>query len=369
MKKQIWVLALLTLCVGFGSIAFGDAPTTTPAPYVLIQPTNLRQVDVGDRHALCDASVADAVKSALASIKPTTRPTTMPSDLVDRLASSRATLVQQIAADLNLPADKAGKFLDGTVQPALERLAELKPRVYVVVATQDQVTAAIKAGWHAPLFRYNPLAEHTFYLANISIPTEGTMDDTVLWAEIQPGASNQDIAAAVSLAYSNFEGGFADAISNDGMVQVRNLMIKFVTDNAITPLKLPWSEQWLGMGIGGAMGCKYSAPILGISRADLTSALGADNPDNPIRPASVDLLHSFDPTSVKPEFLALYVDAVSRRSTKVIADLLKQSGDGAVAKILTAVAQQHPADNDALLQLIQQTTGVDLTPSMGPPQF
>jgi hypothetical protein len=370
---RIQVVAFISITAGllFGTPQVrADAPTTAPAaPYVLIQAANLQQVDVGDRHALCDVSIAGAVKAALASIKPTTQPTTMPSDLVDHLAAARGTLVRQMTADLNVPADKSGKFLDETVKPALQRLVDLKPRVYVVVATQQQVTAAIRAGWHAPLFRYNPLADHTFYLATIGIPTEGAMDDTVLWAEVQPGASDHDVADAVQQAYEIFGGGFAQAISNDGMVEVRNLMIKFVNDNSIAPLKLPWGEQWLGMGIAGTMGCKYSAPILGISREDLTAALAADNPENPIKPASVDLMHSFDPNSVKSEYMALYVDAVSRKATKVMADLLKQAGDGAVAKILTAIAQAPPADNDGLVQVIQKTTGVDLTQELGPPAF
>ena len=62
----------------------------------------------------------------------------------------------------------------------------------------------------------------------------------------------------------------------------------------------------------------------------------------------------------------MYLDALRRKSAAVINDWLIRAGTGAVGKIIAAAKQSKPADGEALAKLIQEKTGIDLTPALRP---
>lgn len=272
-----------------------------------------------------------------------------------------------MAADLAVPEDKVAAFLGDKLGAELGKMADVKPRIFVLVATQEEVTAAMKAGWADPRFHYNPLADHTFYRPNIRITTDRPMDDAVLWAEVQAKSSPADVADAVVKAYQDTEGEFTSAVSNEAMVLTRNLFIQFVGDNVVTPLKLPPTEQWFGLGLMASMSAKYTSAVTGIGRADLLAPLSVENADNPLKSAPLDLLHPLDPAAIKPQYMPFYIDAMSRKATRVLGKLIEKSGDGVVPKLIAALRDKPPADNDALVKTIQDVTGVDLTTDLLPP--
>jgi hypothetical protein len=290
----------------------------------------------------------------------------MPSDMLTRLAASRATIIAQMLADLNIPADKTATFLDGPLKKDLAQLASINPKVYVIVATQADVTAAEKAGWHAPLFYYNPMAGQTVYQPNVRVPLDHEMDDVVLWTPVDPSATDADIADALDKTLEDFENGFQQSTFQDALVQTRDEFVRFIAQEVTKPLKLPVDGDWFGLGLLGASSAKYMALVTGLPRADLAAAAASDSNSNPVRPEPIDLMHPIAPSDIKPEYLPYYVDAMSRKGAGAVNYLLDKSGDAAIPKLLTAINAKPPADNAALLQIIQTVTGVNLSPELMP---
>jgi hypothetical protein len=76
---------------------------------------------------------------------------------------------------------------------------------------------------------------------------------------------------------------------------------------------------------------------------------------------AVDLLAPMEAKDMVPELIPAYASAVSRKSIKVIDELTLHAGDGAIGKIMAAVKEKKPADGAALVALVREITGVDLT--------
>jgi hypothetical protein len=91
-----------------------------------------------------------------------------------------------------------------------------------------------------------------------------------------------------------------------------------------------------------------------------------DNPQNPVRSESIDLLHPADPSTMKREWLPAYNDAYRIKSARVVRQWLSQAGDSAVALALVAFRASPPADGQALIRMIKMSTGVDLTDAVKP---
>jgi hypothetical protein len=69
---------------------------------------------------------------------------------------------------------------------------------------------------------------------------------------------------------------------------------------------------------------------------------------------------------VRPEWVNAYTDAYRRRAMQVVGKLVTDGGGGAIGKVIAAIKQDRPADGAALVQLVKQVTGVDLTNDLGP---
>jgi hypothetical protein len=367
-RVSVAALAVFVLSMVACQIAWPDTPTTVPARYALIMPPGMQQVTVAGRTVVCPPQFVGDADSALSKITAATPPTTTASDLLERLAQSRAILIAQMSQDLSVPKDKVVTFLDDKLRPAIQTMADVHAHLYVLVATQKQVTTAIKSGWHAPLFRYNPLADYTFYAPRVLVPADRPMDDVVLWSEVKDSDSDAAISKGTVKTIEDFESGFPLSTGQSAVLQSRNLFINFVAENVVDPLKLPTSSEWFGLGLCGAISCKYTADITDLPRTALAAAISADSPSNPIQSAQQDLLHEFDPSSINAEYMPFYRDAISRKGAAVVQKLLDRAGDAAIAKIVIAVKAHPPADNLELVHVIQGATGVDLTNDLLPPQ-
>ena len=100
-------------------------------------------------------------------------------------------------------------------------------------------------------------------------------------------------------------------------------------------------------------------------RDQLVQAAIFEHPQAPLKMTAVDLLHPADLKMVRQEAIPAYFDTVRRKSTRAIQYMLeKGGGDAAIAKALAAVRDKKPADGPATVKVVQEATGVDLTPAL-----
>ncbi len=351
------------------TLLLADTPAAAPATrpvYTLLMPPGMETVTVGPYTAICPPPYKELVRKGLAQITPATRPTTMASDILKNLAASRKLVQDEMVADFNLPAAQVADFLENTLKPALEKVSQFHSTSYIIVASQDEMIALMRGGWHAPLFHYNPLANHVFYSPSVPVTSGVAQDDVVLWNEVKPGESDADTIAGMNLQMHNFEGGFQYVAGQVALLEVRRQLIQFLSEKVVKPLSIPDTEQWFTFGILGVMGSKYGAIITGSSRASMVAAFSSDDPNAAVQSGPLDLLHEFDSRVIKPQYQPLYLEAVSRKGTAVVEKLVESAGDSCILKILTAIRAKMPADGTELVAVIKSQTGVDLTNDLSP---
>jgi hypothetical protein len=330
-------------------------------------PPGMQLITVGTHHALCPPEYAQVAREGLEKLTPVTRPTTTASTMLEKLAASRQTLIEQMTADLGLPRQKVTAFLDGPLKLALEDVAGLQAQSYLIVATEQQLTDAMKSGWHAPMFHYNKLIDRAIFDPQVLVTSGRKQDDMVLFSVVKPGEPDAQITQDMIDQLHAFDGGFAYGGSQEALLQVRTQLVKFMGDDVVMPLNLPASQQWFGMGLLGALECKYASILSGIPRSELVAAGTADTQSNPLLSAPIDLLHEFDPNDIKPQFMPYYLDAASRKATRVVDKIMNKAGDAAVLEIINSIRGTHPADNAALVKIINDDTGMDITADLLPP--
>lgn len=334
-------------------------------PYTVIVPQGMTLVQVGSRCAICPPADVPAVRQGLADVAPSTQPTTQPSDLLAHLASQHDSLSSEISADLLIPSKTVNDFLDTKLKKIITQMADVNPRCYMLVCSEAEVTTAVKQGWHAPLFYYNRVADHVFFNPQIIINTTRQADDLVVWTETRDGELDTDISAAVSRTSNDLQESMKRDVSDSTINAVTLVFQKFIADSAATPLKLPPSEQWFGRGVITAMSCKYTAELTGIWLPQLQQIMSMERGSHFILASQLNLLTGIDPSSVRPEYLPYYDDAVERKAGRVVEKLLAKD-PAAVTKLLTAIHASLPPDNLALVSLIRQTTGIDVTDDLLP---
>src|SRR4051812_6150282 len=162
--KRSALTVLLTIATAAGGSHAQQAPpapprpATAPAvpPYVLVMPPGYQKVVVGEHTAVCLPADAEWVKKGLTEAKPATRPTTMPADLLKRIADNRAAVVKQMVADLALTDDKQpNRLFDEQIIPTMKKLEALRPPIYFLICTREQLRELTKAGWGEPRYHYN----------------------------------------------------------------------------------------------------------------------------------------------------------------------------------------------------------------------
>jgi len=143
-------------------------------------------------------------------------------------------------------------------------------------------------------------------------------------------------------------------------------VVEFIDKQAIEPLKLKPDQTWFGQGVETVLSSRYMADLAGADYEQIVGRLLRDRPGNPVRSDTVDLLHPADPSSMRPEWVPAYEDAMRIKSSRVVHDLIAKAGQTAIPMSFSAIRASPPADGPALLKLIATVTGVDLSNDVKP---
>jgi hypothetical protein len=365
LRHAVFACAILVI----GALASAQpAPATTPASqptsrprYVMSVPPGFHKVESGFRVVLCEPADDAWVKQAIANTPPTTMPTTMPTDVADKLKERRSILIARIAGDLSLKETKLVEdLIDKTLIPQVQKLGELQPPIFYLVATRDRIKQLLKAGWTDPHMRYNRMADDVDFRPDLRLTDDRPMDDMVMPVIYPPESTPEQRIKALEQTLRFNENAVLDAFSRRGQLITQLSIIEFIQKQALEPLKLKDDQQWLGLGMQAVLSVKYMHDLLGVNEKELLDRMMRDDPRNPVRPDAIDLLHPADRNQMKREWVPLYGDAFRVKSARVVRAWSEKCGESAVATTLAAIRANPPADGPALLKLINVTTGVDL---------
>jgi hypothetical protein len=341
-----------------------SAPATSQrARYELTMPPGMVKVIVGERVAICDPADEAWVKEILTQTGPATRPSTMPSDLITSLNAKRNDIIKAMAGDLGLSdAAAINQQLDSSVIPALQKFQNFKPSIFLMPITRQKLLALVKGGWRNPQFYYNRAADDVSVNTNIAMSVDRPMDDYIVPAIADQSATIETRKDALKNELLQLELGVLQRVSSEAELTLQTELAKVIEKLAVAPISpLKPGQEWFGLGVEGVFSGKYLAMISGLSRDAITQAMTTPDPRNPIRSATIDLLHLTAPRDLNPQFVGPYIDAMRRKSVAVVTEFVRQAGEPAAAKAIAEIAKQKPADGEAMLKVIKDATGVDLT--------
>jgi len=360
--------ALPLLALFAATPAFAQpAPAATTAPpakprFVLQIPAGFQKVTAGTHSALCEPGDVEWVTKALTTAKPTTRPTTMPTDLLKRATSARSAILARMKTDLALADEKSpADFYDNKFLPALRKFDELRPPVYFLVITHARLDELAKAGWGEPRFHFNRVAGSTSYDDNVMLSVDKPMDDAVLPAFINAKDTPEERIKKLTAGVSELETKLAQIISGQSQLQVFNLFAQYIGETHIEPLKLKRDQIWFGMGIAAYLTAGYAAEVTGITKPLWLQDATFEGPRVMLSARTIDLLRPVEEAKMKAAAGPVYTQAMRRKAVAVVMNWTAKAGDTAIPKTLTALRNTPPADGLALVKLIQDTTGMDLT--------
>lgn len=358
-------IALLLVC------SFAPAQTTAPSAArvrkPLILPSNFKIVVVDRRRAVCQEGDEAWVRQALTDAKPATMPTTMPSTLLEKLSEQRDILAERVAADLGLP-DPAEpkKMLDENLLPVLRQATAFDPPVYYMVSNEPAIRQLIKAGWENPLFYLNRAADRVAINMRVDMSMTGDMDDMLLPALYEPEHDMPTRRRILldSIAQAEQRLAFELAIQSEYAVQMG--FVGFIGQKVFKPLELTENQEWFAVGVTALLSAKYLAVVNGMNEASYLQRMMTDDPRNPIRSSTVDLLNPTSSDALRENYRRAYLDAYRRRATAVAHAWLSRIPPGGLGKTLNAIKTAKPADGPALVKLIAEQTGIDLTEELKP---
>jgi hypothetical protein len=343
-----------------------SAPATTRPRHVAQVPPGFTRLELDGRTFFVMPAEEPWLRRAIAEMTPATMPTTMPTDLLANLSARSAALRQRMTFDTGIAPADVDEYLDQRLKVFLTRMESLHPPIIYLVASPQQVKDAMKAGWTDPRYRYNRAADDVNFSTQVSLSLDESSDDLVLplfFADNDPPEARQKRVASEMRAT---EAAILGEVSRRSQSMMMVAMVELISSKVLDPLQLKPDQEWFGVGVAGVLGSKYVAILTGMSEARLLNEMTRPVPQNPMRPSSLDLLHPTNINDVRPEWVEAYTDAYRRRSMMVVWRLLAQSGEGSIAKVIAAMKRTPPADGPALVQLIKDVTGVDLTNELRP---
>lgn len=312
--------------------------------------------------ALCEPGDKEWVTKALDELQPTARPTTMPSDLADTLASKRDDLLKQMTKDLGLTDTAAvQKLFAEQVIPDLNKMADMRPPMFYLVCSKKRLLELMIAGWTDPRFHYNRAANDVAVYSNVDLSIQHAMDDLLIPALYDPEAALEKRRDMLQKQVDRNEANIAASLSMQGMIMLQTGLVAAIDDAAIKPLALKPGQEWIGIGVEGLLSTKYMSQMNGMRNEDLLHILIDDDPRNPIRASTVNLIHPTSPNELRAGYAPAYIDALRRRAVLVVNNLLQRTGPEALPKLLAAIKQTQPKDPEAMVALIKQTVGVDVS--------
>jgi len=343
-------------------------PTTAPRKTVIV-PSNFQMIVVDSRKAICQEGDEAWVRTALAEKAPATGPATRPADLLQKLTERRDVLADRMAADLALDdASEPRKLLDEHLIPMLRQAIEFDPPVFYLVTTQETLRAIVRGGWTDPTgrYHYNRAADRVSIDINMQVRFDSEMSDEVLAVLYQTSDSFAERRRKLSETIRDTEEKLAYALATRGQYATQVTFVNFINRFGIEPLNLREDQQWFGVGLAGVLSAQYLAYVNDAAADQILRIMSSDDPRNPVRSATIDLLSPMNLQDLREIAREAYKDAFRRRSTAVFKSWLDRAGATALPKVLRAMRANPPSDGAALLKIIRDQTGIDLTAEMKP---
>jgi hypothetical protein len=334
-----------------------------PAPRVVaVIPPGYEKVTVAGHTALAEPNDVAWVKQALTDTKPPAKNGVTSADMIQTLVDKRAALTKQMVTDLALPDDKAvNEFLDTKVISTLKKLEELRPPIFYLVITQDKLRDLTKTGWGEPRYHYNGVANAAAVDDSLPYSIDKPMDDTILPAFYNDKDAADVRAKNLAAGLQNFDANLAANGARQANPAIFNLFVGFIQEKQIDPLKLKRDQSWLGSGVANFLAAKYTAVVTGVDKNRMLQELTSEPNLFPVSARSVDLAHPLDEASMKATVVPYYTVSMQRKATAVVAVWVDQAGEAAIPRTLTALRAKMPADGAALVKVIQDVTGADLS--------
>ena len=342
------------------------AATSEPAPpHKVVIPNGFKAVTVNGRNALCEAADEAWVVTALGKVQATTKPATLPANMLQRAMDQRTPLLQQLARDLALTdLTAAAAMYDKDLVAALRSLDDYRPTVYYLVASPDRVATLMREGWTDPHFYYNKAADAVTFNPFGVLATERPQDDVLFPAAYDAKDPPEKRGEQLTLSIGTTEASIQFAIEQKSRSIVGATCAQLVVEQGTKPLALKPDQEWFGVGVASILSAKYAAVITGENANALMDMLTKEHPQNPLKTSAVDLLHPTDINSMREEAIPAYYDTVRRKASRAIRFLITKGGDQAIPKAIVTIKAKKPADGTALVKVIQEATGVDLTPQL-----
>lgn len=352
-----------------GAGAAPQAAATAPAaepPRKITIPPGFKLLPVNGRNILIEPADEAWVATAMTKLQATTKPATLPATLLQKLASQRDALLRQVAVDLALrDLTAAARAYDLELVAPIRALDTYKPPIYYLVASPDRIAALLKSGWSDPHFYYNRAADAVSFNPEGVLKTDRPQDEVIFPAPYEPKETPEKRGETLAVVIGSTEASIQASIEIRARAQVAQQIGNIVKTQGVDPLALKDDQQWFGRGIANILSAKYVAMITGDARAELVKAVTAEHPANPIPTSAVDLLHPPSSADMRPDMLPAYNDAANRKSARAIQALVDKAGDAAIPKAIAAIREKKPADGPAMAKVVQEASGVDVTPMLG----
>jgi hypothetical protein len=272
-----------------------------------------------------------------------------------------------MVADLALPDDKLpNQFFDEALIPTLKKLDAVRPSLFILVTTKPQLLELARTGWGEPRFRYNRVANDVSIDDRVSLSIDRPDDDTNLPSFYDEKEAPDARAKRLTAQIQKLQADLAQTVANEAQPAVFNRLGQFLEERVFQPLKLGKDQMWLAMGINGYLVGKYGAQLTSIPKDAWIQMTTYEDRRYPVSARPIDLVHPADPGTLKPGAEMLYVQAMRRKAVAAVNRWAKEKGDASLTKVLAAVRANKPADGAALVKLIQEQSGVDLSKDLAP---
>ncbi len=368
MNTRTLCLVAIVLSAAISSFAFAQpaasAPTAATQPRrQVVVPQGFKLITVNNRKVLCEPADEGWVTTALAKVNATTKPATLPSTILQRLADQRDNIIRSLTTDLAMTdMNPIAKAYDTQLTPAVRKLDEIRPPVFYIVTTTDRLSAIMRNGWTDPRYYYNRAADSVTFNPAGALDTEKPMDDVVFPAVYNPKDPVDKRSESLTVVITGVEAQIAASIELRARIVVAQNFAGMINNVALEPLKLKEDQTWFGVGIASIVGVKYTSMITGQSRQEMIQGQVFEHPQNPLKMTAIDLLHPTDLKTMREEAIPAYFDTVRRKSARAIQYMVEKAGEASIPKSIAAVRDKKPADGAAMVKVVQDATGVDLTP-------
>ncbi len=343
-------------------------------------PDGFVRVEAGGRVAWAREADVEWVRQGLTTAEATTRPAEPAARLVAQLTANRDWLVEALVADLGVSRDAAVDLVDNTMLPRMSTAAAIEPDMIYFVASAADLKSIVKGGWTDPRFYYNRAADQLELKLAVTISADGKQLVgliPVMYADsLQPDENTRlpgsdRPATATELKTAQLTSTIRDAELSTARLSVQRTqqalqdpMVEFIATSSLRPLQLRPDQEWFGQGVLGILVARYTAKIAEVPLESLIQQVTGDNPRSPVRASAVDALNLVDPASLRREIAPAYVDALRRKGIAALYRVYLTAGEGSIGQVLAAVKAAAPADGEAIVTLIKEKTGIDLTPNL-----